>query len=102
MENKFYARKKEINGTTYTAQFSGLALAMRAVDQSYIEDSKNTSVEKLAEFILENVIVEPRKKINDFDSMDELNEVIKFGQGVMQGKFRDEKKLPGTKGKSEP
>ena len=90
-KNKFYTVDKEINGTKYTAQFNGLSCALRAVDQSYIEGSNNTSVEKLADYIFANVIVEPKGlTIDDFDSMEEFNAVVTFGREVMQGKFRKE------------
>lgn len=90
MANKFYTVEKEINGVKYTAQFNGLSCALKAVDQSYIDGTQNTSVEKLAEYIFENVIVEPKGlDIDDFDSMEEFNEVVTFGREVMQGKFRD-------------
>ena len=89
-ENKFYTVEKEINGTKYVAQFNGLSCALRAVDNSYIDDSSNTSLVKLAEYIFANVIVEPNGlSIDDFDSMEEFNEVVTFGREVMQGKFRD-------------
>lgn len=96
-ENKFYTATKEINGITYTAQFSGLSAAMRAIDSSYIGDTKNTSIEKLSKYIFENVIVDPKVEIDDFESMDELNEVIKFGQAVMQGNFRNKEKSAPAK-----
>lgn len=90
MANKFYTVEKEINGKKYTAQFNGLSCALKAVDQSYIEGTSNTSVEKLAEYIFANVIVEPKGlDIDDFESMEEFNEVVTFGREVMQGKFRD-------------
>ena len=90
-KNKFYTVDKEINGTKYVAQFNGLSCALRAVDQSYIEGSSNTSVEKLADYIFANVIVEPKGlTIDDFDSMEEFNAVVTFGREVMQGKFRKE------------
>lgn len=90
--NKFYTREKEINGKKYVAQFNGLSAALGAVDSSYVSDSSsNMSIVKMNEYILKNVIVEPKGlQIDDFDDFDELNEVIKFGQQVMQGKFRDE------------
>lgn len=97
-KNNFYTTTKEINGTLYTAQFSGLATAMRAVDSSYIDGSSNTSVEKLSKYILDNVIVDPKMDIDDFSDMDELNAVVAFGRDVMQGKFRNkEEKLPANK-----
>ncbi|WP_405378833.1 hypothetical protein [Phascolarctobacterium sp.] len=89
-KNKFYTVNKEINGTNYVAQFNGLSCALRAVDQSYIDGTQNTSVEKLANYIFANVIVEPRGlSIDDFESMEEFNEVVAFGREVMQGNFRD-------------
>ena len=90
-KNKFYTREKEINGKKYIAQFNGLSCAIRAVDQSYIDGSQNTSVEKMADYIFKNVIVEPKGlSIDDFESMEEFNEVVTFGREVMQGKFRSE------------
>lgn len=92
MANKFYTVEKEINGKKYTAQFNGLSAAMKAVDNSYIEGTQNTSVEKLAKYILENVIVEPKVSIDDFETLEELNSVIRFGRAVMEGKFRETSK----------
>ena len=88
---KFYTATKEINGKKYTAQFNGLSCALRAVDSTYIEGTNNTSVEKMADYIFQNVIVEPKGlTIDDFESMEEFNEVVSFGRDVMQGKFRPE------------
>ena len=88
---KFYTATKEINGKKYTAQFNGLSCALRAVDSPYIEGTNNTSVEKMADYIFQNVIVEPKGlTIDDFESMEEFNEVVSFGRDVMQGKFRPE------------
>lgn len=87
---KFYQRKKVINGVEYTAQFNGLSAALDAVDSNYIENSSNISANKLAKYIFENVIVEPKGLTADsFDNMDDFNAVIKWAQEVMQGKFRD-------------
>ena len=89
--NKFYSVTKTINGKEYTAQFNGLSCALRAVDSSYIDGSSNTSVEKMADYIFKNVIVDPTNlSIDDFESMEEFNAVVGFGRDVMQGKFRDE------------
>lgn len=91
MANKFYAVTKEINGKKYVAQFNGLSCALKMVDQSYIEGTNNTSVEKIAKFVFENAIVEPKGlTVDDFDSIEEFNEVVTFGREVLQGKFRDE------------
>ena len=87
---KIYTAEKTINGVTYKAQFNGLSAALQAVDNSYIEGSSNTSTLKLAEYILGNVIVEPQGlTVDDFDSLDDFNAVIKFGSDVMHGKFRN-------------
>lgn len=85
---KFYQVKKEINGVEYTAQFNGISAALEALDDSYVDGTSNTSGLKLANYVLENVIVDPKVKVDDFDSMEELNAVVKFGSQVMQGKFR--------------
>ncbi len=88
---KFYTVEKEINGTTYKAQFNGLSNALKAVDSSYIDGSNNTSVEKLTKYIFDNVIVEPAHLTpDDFDDMTALNEVVAFGREVMQGDLKPE------------
>ena len=88
----FYQVKKEINGTEYTAQFNGLSAALKAVDDSYIDGTNNTSVAKLSKYLFENVIVEPKGlTADDFESMDDFNAVVTFAREVMQGNFREEK-----------
>ena len=88
--NKFYTVEKEIGGTKYVAQFAGLSCALKAVDNSYIEGSNNTSVEKIADYIFKNIIVEPAGlTIDDFDSLEEFNEVVTFGREVMQGQHKN-------------
>ena len=93
MANKnYYQVKKVINGTEYTAQFNGISAALKAVDNSYIEGTNNTSVSKLSKYLFENVIVEPTNlTADDFDNMDDFNEVVTFAREVMQGNFREEK-----------
>lgn len=89
MAVKPYTVEKKINGKNYKAQFNGLSEGIAAIDNSYIEGSSNISLEKIAKYVFENVIVEPHGlTIDDFEDMDDLNEVVKFGQQVMQGKFR--------------
>ena len=39
-KSKFYTVEKEINGTKYVAQFSGLSVAVRGVDSSYIDGTR--------------------------------------------------------------
>ena len=96
----FYSVKKEINGTTYTAQFNGISAALEAIDNTYIEGTNNTSMKKLSKYLLENVIVDPKVSVDDFESMDEFNEVIAFAREVMQGDFRDKKDTGADKAKS--
>lgn len=89
---KFYTVDKEINGVKYVCQFSGISAALKAVDESYIEGTNNTSVEKLAQYLFKYVVVEPKGLTpDDFESMDDFNEVIAFARQVMQGDFREEK-----------
>lgn len=88
-ENKFYTVEKEINGVKYTAQFNGLSAALKAVDQSYIPGTENLSTLKLAEYLFKNVVVDPKGlTVDDFESMEDFQEVMSWAQEVMQGKFR--------------
>ena len=91
MATKFYTVEKEINGNNYKAQFSGLSLALKAVDECYIEGTNNTSVEKMSQYLFDKVIVDPKGlTVDDFDNMEELNEVIEFARNVMQGDVKPE------------
>lgn len=90
MACKFYTVKKTINSKEYTAQFSGISTALKAVDSSYIDGSGNTSVELMSKYLFDNIIVEPKGlTADDFESMDEFNEVVSFARKVMQGEFRE-------------
>ena len=93
--NRFYYSFKR--NQKYTAQFNGLAAAIQAVDNSYIDGTQNTSIEKMTNYILNNVIVSPKMTIDDFETMEELNEVIRFGRSVMEGKFRQTADKGATK-----
>ena len=85
-----YQVTKEIREKEYTAQYSGLSLATRMVDECYVDGTNNLSITKIAEFVFKYGIVEPKNlHIDDFDDIDELNEVVAFGRDVIQGKFRD-------------
>ena len=97
---KFYQVDKEINGKKYIAQFNGISAALEAVDSSYIEGTSNTSTMKMAKYLFDHVIVEPKNLTpDDFDSMEEFNEVIAFARQVMQGEFRDKKDKEAAKTK---
>ena len=98
--SKFYQVKKEIKGKEYTAQFNGISAALKAVDESYIEGSNNTSTMKMANYLFEHVIVEPKGLTpDDFENMEEFNEVISFARKVMQGEFRGQEDQKATKAK---
>lgn len=88
-KKKFYTVEKEINGVNYIAQFNGLSTALKAVDESYIDGSENVSMTKLSEYVFKHVIVEPKGlTVDDFESLEDFNEVMSWAQGVMQGQFR--------------
>lgn len=91
MAKKPYTVKKEINGVEYTAQFNGVAAALESVDSSYIDGTQNISTLKMASYLLEHVIVDPKGlTVNDFDSVAELNAVTDFARDVMHGLFRNQ------------
>lgn len=99
--DKFYTRKKIIGGVEYTAQFNGISAAVKAVDSSYIDGSSNISTEKLAKYIFENVIVEPKGlTMDDFDDVESFNAVVGWARDVMQGKFREAANASAAKGAS--
>ncbi len=90
-KSKFYQRKKVIRGKEYTAQYSGLRAAAQIVDSNYIDGTSNLSIEKVNDYILGNIIVDPPGlSMDDFDDQETLNEVVKFGREVAQGKFREQ------------
>lgn len=98
---KFYQVTKTINGKEYTAQFNGISAALDAVDSCYISGTSNISTVKMMKYLLDNVIVEPKGlTTDDFDSLDELNEVSDFAREVMQGNFRDKAVESATAKKS--
>ena len=82
----FYTVEKEIKGTKYVAQFNGISAALKAIDDSYIDGSNNTSLIKLSDYLFEHVIVEPKNlKADSFDNLNDFNEVVAFAREVMQG-----------------
>ena len=98
--HKFDTVEKEICGKKYVAQFNGLSAALKGIDQCYIDGTENLSAYKIGEYVLKNVIVDPTGvEIDDFESMEEYNEVIRWGQEVMNGKFRPASEQDEGKGK---
>lgn len=96
----FYQVKKTINGVEYTAQFNGISAALQAVDDSYIDGTNTISSLKLSKYLFDNVIVDPKVTIDDFDSIDDMNAVVEFAREVMQGNFREKAEQTGAKAKS--
>ena len=104
--NKFKTAKKVINGVEYVAQFSGVGLQAEAIDSCYMDGTNITSDEKLAQFLLDNVIVEPKLKINDFGA-DKIGEeqtktingveyTAKFGGLLNVSRMKDSCYIDGT------
>lgn len=85
----FYTVKKEINGKTYIAQFNGISAALKAVDGSYIDGTNTISIKKLAKYLFEHVIVEPKIKIDDFGAENIGKEETKvIGDVEYRAKFK--------------
>lgn len=109
--------KKKIDGVEYEAKFDGLLTAVRAIDESYDDETDNTSIDKLAEYLFKHIIVSPKNlTVDDFedittfkkvvrfaqetmkgDCWKEFQDIIKFGNKVMNGQFRDKKDQKPTK-----
>lgn len=64
--NNFYTVSKTIGGKEILAQFNGLSVATQAGSRTKIDGTDNTSMEKLAEYLFDYVIVEPKLSIKDF------------------------------------
>lgn len=90
MAKKPYTVTKVINKKEYIGQFNGISAAVEALDD-WRKDNENISIKKMSEYVLAHVIIQPKGlTMDDFDSMDELNEVVAFGREVMQGNFREQ------------
>lgn len=99
MAVKPYKVTKEINGKEYTAQFVSAATTYDAIDESTMSNGVR-SERKYAEFILSNVIVNPKGlTLDDFENTTESGEVVSFGAEVMQGNLKpaEEDKKKTTK-----
>ena len=98
---KFYQVSKEINGVKYTAQFSGLSAWLRCTESAKQDDGTGESTNvKVYETVFDAGLIEPKGlKVDDFDSMEDLDAVFGFVSGVMKGKFRTQAEEKGTKEK---
>lgn len=83
---KIYTVEKTINGTEYTFQHNGISEWLKALDECYVDGTSNISAYKLNAYLLENVVVAPKKDIDDFASADELSDVMAFARKVASGK----------------
>lgn len=94
-----YTVTKEINGKKYTAQYCGVRVALQMADTCTIEGSGNPSSLKLAQYCLDHVIIEPQGlTIDDFETLDDLSEVVSFAGDVAKGNLKSEAdKLNKTK-----
>lgn len=89
--SKTHTATKDINGTTYRAQFNGVRECIRAYQSAGGDELK------LDEYLLQNVIVEPPGlTLDDFETLDEAHRVIRFAASVMAGRFRGDKENTGT------
>lgn len=86
---------KKIRGVEYTAQFNGVEEALKLINEA--QSGEPTDIMKLAHYVLDNVIVDPKREINDFEDTEELMEVVKFGLEVVHGarNFRSKKQSKG-------
>jgi len=65
--DKTYTATRQINGTTYRAQFNGVREAIRISNQCRGDELK----------------------LDDFEDIDEARRVLNFAAGVMSGRFRN-------------
>lgn len=82
--------KKTIGGKEYTAQFNGIGAALDGQDFWNAEDGAHRN-RRMADYILKNVIVDPAGLTPDsFNIYGDMNDVVSWGLGVMNGYFRTE------------
>lgn len=84
---------EEIKGVKYTAQFSGASMLFK------FNSETQGDAEKAKDFLLENVLVEPKITPEDFDEyigtdIDLMNDIIEFAGAVLRA---DKKYFPDTK-----
>lgn len=86
-----YKVTKEIDGVKYTAQFSGASMALQALDAAS-DGNGGRSEMKYAEFLLKNIVVNPKNiDMDAFDTYEKLSNVTTFAASVMRGELADEK-----------
>ncbi len=95
-KNNFYTREKEFDGIKYIAQFNGISAYYKMID-SCKDNNGNLNMSELSEYIFDNVIVEPKMTVDDFDDTDTCGRVVKWALNVAQGRLRDKNKSPAEK-----
>lgn len=94
-----YTVEKEIKGEKYVFQCNGISAWMKASVEFYEEGTSNINPYKLHSYLLENVVVSPKKEIDDFASTAELMEVTTFARKVATGEIQPEKASTDKKDK---
>lgn len=74
MSNKLNA-KQEINGVEYTFQKLPVMETMK-LRQEFLSSTGGFDMSKMAPLVLEHFVVHPKVKIEDFKSLEELDEVV--------------------------
>lgn len=85
-KNPFMATKSftsDISGEEYLFQKVAPRPWMRLMDEW---DAKGKATEKLAEIVLEHIVVEPKKTIDDFEDYAEVDEVTLAALRFQRGK----------------
>ena len=78
MASKFENTQVEINGTEYVIQKLPNREAVRLRKQwGSKESASGVDDEKMMDLCLEHFVVSPKKKIEDFDSIPEIEELVK-------------------------
>ena len=80
-EVKKYAQKKvEVNGTEYTLQKLPVLEFMKLRQQwGSREFASGVDDIKMSELVLEHIVVNPKRKIEDFDTLEELEDLVSEG-----------------------
>lgn len=74
MSNKFENKKIMLGGTEYLIQKIPTREAIR-LRQQWLEDGV-VNAEKMMDLCLEHFVISPKKKMEDFDSVIELEELV--------------------------
>lgn len=83
--------KKVINGVEYTAVWKGINFSNENIKQCTIKNTNLLSTSKLAKFVFDNIIINPKVDIDSFDDISEFSAVLDFGKSVLFGTFEDDK-----------